>query len=120
MEGIETRKEVVISEVDAANMVEDGMTISLGSNYPLAITRQIIRKGVKNLTVIANAGGWDLDFMIGAGCVKKVVGYYFGAGLDVIGPFFRAAAEKGGVLISPSHHTSGLPSRIIAPNVCHI
>jgi len=95
MEGIETRKEVVIGEADAANMVEDGMTISLGSNYPLAITRQIIRKGVKNLTVIANAGGWDLDFMIGAGCVKKVVGYYFGAGLDVIGPFFRAAAEKG-------------------------
>jgi glutaconate CoA-transferase subunit A len=89
------RKEVVISEAQAASLVQDGMTISLGSNYPLAITRQIIRRGVKNLTVIANAGGWDVDLMIGAGCVKKVVGYYFGAGLDVIGPFFRAAAEKG-------------------------
>ena len=95
MEGTNIRKEVVMSEGDAANMVEDGMTISLGSNYPLAITRQIIRKGVKNLTVIANAGGWDVDLMVAAGCVNKVVGYYFGAGLDVIGPFFRAAAEKG-------------------------
>ena len=89
------RKEVVMSEAEAANLVEDGMTISLGSNYPLAIVRQIIRKGVKNLTVISNAGGWDVDLMIGAGCVKRVVGYYFGGGLDVIGPFFRAGAEKG-------------------------
>ena len=89
------RKEVVISEAEAADMVEDGMVVSLGSNYPLAIVRQIIRKGVRNLTLIANAGGWDVDLMIGAGCVKKVVGYYFGGGLDVIGPFFRAAAQKG-------------------------
>jgi len=89
------RKEVVINEIEAARMVEDGMVISLGSNYPLAIVRQIIRKGVKSLTVIANAGGWDVDLMIGAGCVKKVVGYYFGGGLDVIGPFFRSAAERG-------------------------
>jgi glutaconate CoA-transferase, subunit A len=67
----------------------------LGSNYPLAIVRQIIRKGVKNLTVISNAGGWDIDLMVGAGCVKRVVGYYFGGGLDPIGTFFRAAAEQG-------------------------
>jgi len=93
------REEVVITEADAADMVEDGMTISLGSNYPLAVTRQIIRKGVKNLTIIANAGGWDMDLMIGAGCVKKLIGYYFGAGLDVIGTFFRAAVEKGEIEI---------------------
>ncbi|MBW2060887.1 MAG: CoA transferase subunit A [Deltaproteobacteria bacterium] len=97
MNGPDVRREVVISEKEAADMVEDGMTISLGSNYPLAVTRQIIRKGLKNLTVIANAGGWDVDLMIGAGCVKKVVGYYFGAGLEVIGPFFRAAAENGDI-----------------------
>jgi glutaconate CoA-transferase subunit A len=95
MEPNRVRREIVISEAEAANMVEDGMAISRGSNYPLAIVRQIMRKGVKNLTLIANAGGWDVDLMIGAGCVKKVVGYYFGGGLDVIGPFFRAAAEKG-------------------------
>ena len=80
MRNIGVRKEVIVNEVEAADMVENGMIISLGSNSPLAITRQIIRKGVKNLTVIANAGGWDVDLMIAAGCVKKVVGYYFGAG----------------------------------------
>jgi glutaconate CoA-transferase, subunit A len=95
MNSDKTRREVVISEAEAAKMVEDGMTISLGSNFPLAIVRQIIRKEARNLTVVANAGGWDVDLLIGAGCVKKVVGYYFGAGPDVIGPFFRAAAEKG-------------------------
>jgi len=94
-----TRKKVLMSESEAAARVEDGMTISLGSNYPLAITRQIIRRGVKDLTVIANAGGWDLDLMIGAGSVRKVIGYYFGGGLDVIGPFFRQAAQNGEIEI---------------------
>jgi glutaconate CoA-transferase subunit A len=95
METIQHRKEVVINEAEAANLVKDGMTISLGSNYPLAIVRQIIRKGVKDLTVTANGGGWDIDLMVGAGCVKRVIGYYFGGGLDPIGTFFRTAAEKG-------------------------
>ena len=93
------RKTVVMTEAEAAGLVNEGMTISLGSNFPLAITRQIIRRRVKNLTVIANAGGWDLDLMIGAGCVKKVVGYYFGGGLEVVGPFFRHAAENGKIEI---------------------
>jgi len=93
------RKEILMTEGEAAALVRDGMTISLGSNYPLAITRQIIRRGVKDLTVIANAGGWDMDLMIGAGCVRKVVGYYFGGGLDTIGPFFRYAAQRGDIEI---------------------
>lgn len=91
------RKKVLITEGQAAALVRDGMTISLGSNYPLAITRQIIKNGVKDLTVIANAGGWDVDLMIAAGCVKKVIGYYFGGGLEVIGPFFRRAAQRAEV-----------------------
>ncbi len=93
------RKEILMTEAEAAALVQDGMTISLGSNYPLAITRQIIRRGVKDLTVIANAGGWDMDLMIGAGCARKVVGYYFGGGLDSIGPFFRYAAQRGDIEI---------------------
>lgn len=93
------REKVLISEAEAASIVHDGMTISLGSNYPLAITRQIIRHGVRDLTVVANAGGWDLDLLIACGCVKKVVGYYFGAGVDVIGPFFRHYAQKGEIEI---------------------
>lgn len=91
----QTRQELLLDESRAAALVRDGMTISLGSTYPLAITRQIIRRGAKNLTVISNAGGWDLDLMIAAGCVKKVVGYYFGGGLEAIGPFFRRAVERG-------------------------
>lgn len=99
MAGSSDRKRVVMTEAEASGLVTDGMTISLGSNYPLAITRQIIRRRVKNLTVVANAGGWDVDLMIGAGCVKKVVGYYFGGGIEVVGPFFRHAAEKGEIEI---------------------
>lgn len=97
MTGPVRRNKVMMTEAQAAGLVRDGMTVSLGSGYPLAVTRAIIRSGARDLTVIANAGGWDLDLMIGAGCVKKVIGYYFGGGLEVIGPFFRRAAQRAEV-----------------------
>jgi glutaconate CoA-transferase subunit A len=100
---LEKRKKVVISEIEASNWVKDGMAIAIGgfinSSHPMAIVRQIIKKGIKNLTVIgAASSGLDVDLLIGAGCVKKVISPYVGAeGLAPIGPCFRHAAEKGNV-----------------------
>ena len=53
------RREVIISEQEAASWIRDGMTISIGgflnSSHPMAVIRMIIRNGVKNLTVIGAA-----------------------------------------------------------------
>ena len=59
--------------------------------------RHIIRRGLRNLTVVGSAvGGLDVDLLIGAGCVRKVISPYVGAeALASIGPFYRAAAERG-------------------------
>ena len=40
----------------------------------------------------------DVDLLVGAGCVRKVISPYVGAeALAPIGPFFRAAAERGDI-----------------------
>jgi glutaconate CoA-transferase subunit A len=79
------RKSLIIDEREAASWIQDGMTIAIGgfinSSHPMAIVRQIIRRGVKDLTVVGPAsGGLDLDLLIGAGCVKKLVTAYMGGG----------------------------------------
>jgi glutaconate CoA-transferase subunit A len=95
------RKSLVIGEAEAAEMIRDGMTIAIGgfinSSHPMALVRQIIRRGVKNLTVVgAASGGLDLDLLIAAGCVRKLVTTYMGGEhYCPVAPFFRVAAQRG-------------------------
>jgi glutaconate CoA-transferase subunit A len=55
-----------------------------------------IRRKIRNLTVIGAAtAGLELDLLIGAGCVKKVIAPYVGAELHApVGNCFRYAAEN--------------------------
>jgi glutaconate CoA-transferase, subunit A len=88
------RTQRIIDEVTAANWVQDGMTIAVGSPAPMALLRQIIRRGVKNLTIVDS--GVTLDLLIAAGCARKVVSYYAGGGFGVpVAPAFRRAVERG-------------------------
>ena len=70
------------------------MTIAHGEPAPMALVRQIVRRGVRDLTVIS--AGLALDLLIAAGCVRKTVSYYAGAStVAPVAPSFRAAAERG-------------------------
>lgn len=90
------RHEVIIDESEAAAWVENGMTIALGEPAPMALVRQLVRRRVRDLTVIA--GGLSIDLLIAAGCVKRTVSYYAGGGFGVpVAPSFRAAAERGDI-----------------------
>lgn len=95
------RKSLVIGEAEAAEMIRDGMTIAIGgfinSSHPMALVRQVICRGVKNLTVVgAASGGLDLDLLIAAGCVRKLVTTYMGGEhYCPVAPFFRVAAQRG-------------------------
>jgi glutaconate CoA-transferase subunit A len=95
------RKSLVIGEAEAAEMIRDGMTIAIGgfinSSHPMALVRQIIRRGIKNLTLVgAASGGLDLDLLIAAGCVRKLVTTYMGGEhYCPVAPFFRVAAQRG-------------------------
>lgn len=88
------RRERIIDEAEAVKWIEDGMTIAIGQPAPMAMVRAIIRRGLKNLTVVDS--GFSLDMLIAAGCVRRVVSYYAGGGFgNPVTPSFRRAAERG-------------------------
>ena len=95
------RKERIIDEKEAASWIHDGMSVAIGgfinSLHPMAIVRHIIRNGVRNLTLIGTGNsGLDVDLLVGAGCVKKVITPCVTAeDLVAIGPMFRAKAQNG-------------------------
>ena len=69
------REEILISETDAANWIDDGMTIAIGgfitTGHPMAIVREIVRRGVRNLRVVGSVlASMEVDMLIGAGLKK--------------------------------------------------
>jgi glutaconate CoA-transferase subunit A len=97
------RREVVTGEDEAAGLIRNGDVIIVGGfgtvNHPMPIIRALIRRKVKNLTIIGAAtAGLEIDLLIGAGAVRKVIAPYIGAELYApIGHCFRRAAENSEV-----------------------
>ena len=88
------RHERIVDEADAATWITDTMTIAIGDPAPMAMIRQIIRRGVKDLTVVGS--GLALDLLIAAGCVRRTMAYDVGGGFGgAVAPSFRRAAEQG-------------------------
>jgi len=98
------RRSLLIDEASLADWFRDGMCVALGglatACHAMIGVRHIIRRGLRKLTVVGSAvGGLDVDLLIGAGCVRKVISPYVGAeALASIGPFYRAAAERTALL----------------------
>ena len=94
---------LVATPDEAVAGVEDGMTVAFGgfitTGRAWALVRALIRKGARDLTVMAGAcGGLDVDLLIGAGCVRKLVAPYVGGEVySTIGPFYQAAVERGSI-----------------------
>jgi glutaconate CoA-transferase subunit A len=93
---------VVTGLDEALAAVEDGMTIGVGgavtAGHPMALVRGLARRGVRDLTLVVPTGGIEVDLLIAAGCVRKVVGSYVGVeGLAAVGPVFRRAVQDGAV-----------------------
>ena len=60
----------------------------------MAVIRQLVRRGVKDLTVVGS--GIALNLLIAAGCVRRTMAYYVGGGAGgAVAPSFRRAAEAG-------------------------
>jgi glutaconate CoA-transferase, subunit A len=97
------RKKRIVELDDALSGVMDGMTIAIGgfinSSHPMLVVRGIIKRGIKNLTVVgAASSGLEIDLLIAAGCARRVIAPYVGAEvLAPIGPAFRTAVERGKV-----------------------
>ncbi|MBW3664310.1 MAG: hypothetical protein KY469_14510 [Actinobacteria bacterium] len=97
------RTSVLATAEEAVARIEDGMTIAIGglhtSSRPYSLIRALVRRGVKDLTVVGGAmASLDVDLLIGAGCVRRVAAGGVGAApVTAIGPWFRRAAVDGSI-----------------------
>ena len=61
----------------AAAMVPDGATIAIGglsmNATPMAFVRELIRQEKRDLELLAIVNGMAIDWLVAAGCVRKVI-----------------------------------------------
>lgn len=84
---------------EAAALIPSGARVAVGGSMsmaPMALIREMIRRGVKELTLITvPTGGLNIDLLIGAGATARL--YFAQIFLDEFGmaPNFRRAVESG-------------------------
>lgn len=94
------RSSVLTTAREAVAAVPDGATIGIGgiinSCHPMAIVRELIRRGVGDLHVVGLASGLEVDMLIAAGLVRRVSTPTVTAeAVRPIAPAYRRAAQAG-------------------------
>ena len=85
----------------AAASIPDGSSVAIGglsmNSAPMALVRELVRQGKKDLTLVAIVAGMAVDWLVAGGCVRRVIsGLVSFEGLG-LAPNFRAAAQSGRV-----------------------
>lgn len=84
-----------------ADEIRSGDTIALGGGglvrKPMALVEALVRSPVTDLTVVTVLGGPDVDLLLGAGRVKRLIYAYVGFDVAGLAPNFRRARETGTV-----------------------
>ena len=86
---------------EAAALVPDGAVLGIGglsmNGAPMAFVRELVKREVRDLTLVAIVSSMAVDWLVAAGCVSKVVTglvSFEGFGLA---PNFRRASETGDI-----------------------
>jgi glutaconate CoA-transferase subunit A len=117
MSGATAERTSVLAELEVALAdVGDGATIGIGgavtAAHPMALVRELARRKVRGLTVLAPVAGLDVELLIAAGCVETLVSCYVGYEVMAgVGPVFRKAARAGTIKIEDideGHCVAGL------------
>lgn len=86
---------------DIPELIKDGDKVAIGgawlSSHPMAIIRQIIRSKIKNLSIVTILGSIDIDLILGAGCVDRLMFSFVSMEAFGLPPNFRRAVEKEGL-----------------------
>jgi glutaconate CoA-transferase subunit A len=93
----------IVSLETALAPVKDGMTLGIGGwifhGQPMALVRGLIRKGIRNLTLIPAPGSIAPDMLIGAGCVATTACVFISFEHLGLAPNFRRAAQAGTIKV---------------------
>jgi glutaconate CoA-transferase subunit A len=91
------------SLVDAAGLIPDGTRLALGGfavyQHPMALVRELVRQGRRDLTVVGHVNGNDVDLLAGAGCLRRVESSYVGLEKYGLALNFRRRVEAGELLM---------------------
>lgn len=92
---------------DAAARVADGATVALGgglcARLPMALVRELIRQGRRELHLVGSAHSIDVDLLVAAGAVRRCEESYVGFEQDLgLAPAYRAAAQDGAIEVAES------------------
>jgi glutaconate CoA-transferase subunit A len=102
-------KLITLSEA-ISRLVPDGSSVALGlaleGLIPFAAGHEIIRQGVRDLTLIGPISDILFDQIIGAGCVRKVVAAWVGNVITGSGYNFRQAVEGGRIKVEDHSNLS--------------
>lgn len=98
---VKALREKLTTLEEAVKLVKDDSSIAFSGihirRHPMAFVRQLVKSGVKNLTVLGWNNGMETDMLIGAGLVKRVESSYVGLAMFGLAPNFRRAVERGEV-----------------------
>jgi glutaconate CoA-transferase subunit A len=99
-----TEPDKLVSLQEAAGHVADGDVVALGGalsyREPMALVRELVRAGRRDLHLIGSAHGVDVDLLVGAGTVGVLEESYVGYEQDFgLAPAYRRAAESGTLVI---------------------
>lgn len=91
----------------AAALVTDGAKVALGgglsARLPMALVRELLRQGRRELHVIGSAHGIDVDLLVAAGAIAVCEESYVGFEQDLgLAPAYRRAAESGAITLRES------------------
>jgi glutaconate CoA-transferase subunit A len=89
---------------EAAALVRDGDTVALGGalsyREPMALVRELVRQGRRDLRLVGSAHGIDVDLLVGAGVAGAVEESYVGFEQDLgLAPAYRRAAQAGTIAV---------------------
>lgn len=102
-----TEPDKVVDLTEAAGLVADGDVVALGGalsyREPMALVRELIRQGRRDLHVVGSAHGIDVDLLVGARAIRVVEESYVGYEQDFgLAPAYRRAAEAGALEVRES------------------
>src|SRR3954464_15960804 len=98
-----TSSSKIVSLEQALSVVKDGMTLGIGGwifpGQPMALVRGLIRKGVRDLTLIPAPGSIAPDMRLGAGCVATTACVFISFEHLGLAPNFRRAVHIGTIKV---------------------
>jgi len=89
---------------DIGNFIKPGSFVAFGGgwscNKPMAVIREIIRQKIKGLKVMSIVGGWEMEWLLAAGCVDHLIFSFLSLEFFGLPPNFRRVAEKNLIKIT--------------------